>query len=176
MTTWTVFAVVAPAEAADPLPAAEHAPAAEHETGEIPGLPPGPVPPAQEIAPRAHRLAKHLRCPVCQGMSVADSTSEAAVQFQRRIRELVSLGYDDAQITDYFIDRYGEWILLAPPARGLNWMIWLGPGLAGGAGLAWALATAVQWRKEPDEVPLPSDAGHQPKDPYEARLLKELDE
>jgi cytochrome c-type biogenesis protein CcmH len=148
----------------------------EQETGEIPGMPPGPVPPDAEVQPRAHAIADHMRCPVCQGMSVADSTSEAAVMFQRRITELVRLGYSDEQIVDYFVDRYGEWILLAPPARGLNWMIWLGPGLAGGVGLAWALATAVKWRKEPDDVPLPSDVGHAPKDPYEARLLQELDE
>jgi cytochrome c-type biogenesis protein CcmH len=128
------------------------------------------------VQARTHAVASLLRCPVCQGMSVADSTSEAAVMFQRRIHELVSLGYSDDQIMDYFVDRYGEWILLEPPARGLNWMIWLGPGLAGGAGLVWALATAVRWRREPDDVPLPSDAGLQPKDPYEARLLKELDE
>lgn len=152
-------------EAADP-----------QESGEIPGLPPGPAPAPEEVSPRAHHIAKLLRCPVCQGMSVADSTSEAAVQFQRRIQELVRLGYADEQIMDYFVDRYGDWILLAPPARGLNWMIWLGPGLAGGLGIAWAMATAVRWRKEPDEVPLPSDQGHTPKDPYEARLLKELDE
>lgn len=145
-------------------------------SGEIPGLPPGPPPPADAVEAHAHALASRLRCPVCQGLSVADSSSEAAVLFQRRIRSLVAMGYTDDQILDYFVDRYGDWMLLEPPPEGLNWVIWLGPGLMGGVGLAWALTTAARWRREPDPVPLPSEAGIGPKDPYEERLLAELDE
>ncbi len=144
--------------------------------GAIPGMPPGPAPEASTVDASTRNVAARLRCPVCQGLSVADSTSEAAVTFQSRIRELVGLGYTDDQILDYFVDRYGEWILLEPPARGLNWLIWLAPGLAAGVGLSWAAITAVRWRKEPDDVPLPSDTGAAAKDSYEARLLAELDE
>lgn len=145
-------------------------------SGEIPDLPPGPAPDPATVDDHARTVAARLRCPVCQGLSVADSTSETAVTFQKRIRELVGLGYTDDQILDYFVDRYGEWILLEPPARGLNWLIWLAPGLAAGIGLSWAATTAVRWRKEPDDVPLPSDLGTEAKDRYEARLLAELDE
>ncbi|MCB9766517.1 MAG: cytochrome c-type biogenesis protein CcmH, partial [Alphaproteobacteria bacterium] len=69
---------------------------------------------------RTLTLAHGLRCPVCQGMSVADSSSEAAVNMKNRIRELVTAGYTDDQIEDYFIDRYGTWVLLEPPDDGVN--------------------------------------------------------
>ena len=47
-------------------------------------------------------------------MSIADSNAEGAVMIQRRINELVAAGYTEEQIQDYFIDKYGEWILLEP--------------------------------------------------------------
>jgi cytochrome c-type biogenesis protein CcmH len=146
------------------------APAAE-DLGDI-GTP-GVAPPVREVEERTHDLAKQLRCPVCQGLSVADSPSDSALDMKGRIQDLVAQGYSDEQIVDYFVSRYGEWILLSPdPKR--NWLVWLAPGLAAGIGLAWAAATVVSWRKEPER--LPSDTGELPKDAYEERLLKEMDE
>lgn len=142
----------------------------------IPGLPPGVPPPAKDVPDLAYRIGQQLRCPVCQGLSVADSTSPAAVNMQRRIRELVAAGYDEQQIKDFFIERYGEWLLLAPPVEPRNLLIYVGPGLMLGGGLAWAIYTVFLWRREPDEVPLPSDVGTAPKDRYEQRLLAELED
>lgn len=144
--------------------------------GLIPGIPPGPPPDPSTVDAATHEVARTLRCPVCQGLSVADSTSEAAVMFQGRIRELVAAGYTDDQIRDYFLDRYGEWILLDPGTGGLNVMLYLVPGLLLGLGAAWVAGTATAWRKEPDDVPLPSDQGLVEMDEFEKRLLKELDE
>ncbi len=142
----------------------------------IPGLPPGPPPPPEQVDAEAHAISLTLRCPVCQGLSIADSTSPTARSFQRRVRELVAMGYTREQIQDYFVDRYGEFILGDPPARGLNWILWLAPALGIGGGISWAVLTVAQWRREPDEVPLPSDVGLAEKDPYEQRLLDEIDE
>jgi cytochrome c-type biogenesis protein CcmH/NrfF len=142
----------------------------------IPGIPPGPAPPAEDVQAIAYRIGAKLRCPVCQGMAVADSTSAAAIQMQQRIRELVAAGYDEDQIRSFFVDRYGEWILLDPEARGLNLLVWILPGLGAGLGLAWAASVVLRWRREPDDVPLPSDVGLAPKDRYEQRLLAELDD
>jgi cytochrome c-type biogenesis protein CcmH len=144
--------------------------------GMIVGLPPGPPPPADQVDDIAHRIATHLRCPVCQALSVAASSSEAAVMFQRRIKELVAAGYTEEQIDDYFVDRYGDWILLDPPAEGMQWILWIVPGLLGGVGLTWAAGTATQWRREPDEAPLPSDVGLTEMDDYEKALLAELED
>ncbi|MEQ1565483.1 MAG: cytochrome c-type biogenesis protein CcmH [Myxococcota bacterium] len=142
----------------------------------IPGIPPGPPPPADEVQNRAYKIGAKLRCPVCQGLSVADSTSAAAVQMQLRIRELVAAGYEEPEIRAFFVERYGEWIELEPNITGLNLMIWVAPGLLGGLGIAWAASLMLKWRKETDEVPLPSDLGLVPKDPYEQRLLAELED
>ena len=79
--------------AADPVAGTE-----QLGEGLIPGLPPGPPPATDQVDPLTHQIARTLRCPVCQGLSVADSTSEAAVMFQRRIEELVAAGYTEEQI------------------------------------------------------------------------------
>ena len=86
-------------------------------------------PPSQEeVETRTYGLAKILRCPVCQGLSVADSRSDAAVAMKNRIEELVALGYDDEQIIDYFVQRYGEFTLLRPKDE--HWIVWTAPGAA----------------------------------------------
>jgi cytochrome c-type biogenesis protein CcmH/NrfF len=168
-------APAAPVEGAAP-PATPGSPGILDESKLIPGIPPGPPPPAGEVQNIAYAIGVKLRCPVCQGLSVADSTSAAAVQMQMRIRELVAAGYSEEQIRAYFIERYGEWIVLDPEVKGLNLLIWIGPGLLAGLGLAWAASLTVKWRKEEDDVPLPSDVGLVPKDRYEQRLLAELED
>lgn len=139
-----------------------------------PDLPPPGVPPAPDhVDELTRQIAAKLRCPVCQGLSVQDSPSPTAVEMKGRIRDLVAKGYDEPQIIDYFVARYGDWVLLQPTFAG-HWLVWLGPGLVLGVGLAWVASTVVRWRKEPE--PLPSDLGQLPKDQYEERLLREIDE
>jgi len=93
---------------------------------------------AKDPEARAQAIAAQLRCPVCQNESVADSPSELAAQMRTLIREKVAAGDTDQQIVDYFVSKYGEWILLEPPRRGLLWIVWLAPAVAllGGAVLA----------------------------------------
>jgi cytochrome c-type biogenesis protein CcmH/NrfF len=174
---WAQAPAPAPPAGLGPLPGvAAPAPAQGEEGTMIPGVVPGPPPPAEAVQNLAYKIGTKLRCPVCQGLSVADSTSAAAVQMQMRIRELVAAGYDEEQIRTFFIERYGEWIVLDPEVKGLNLLIWIGPGLLGGLGLAWSMALMMRWRKEKDDVPLPSDVGLVPKDRYEQRLLAELED
>ncbi|MAY80135.1 MAG: hypothetical protein CL930_05035 [Deltaproteobacteria bacterium] len=75
-------------------------------------------PPSEAIAAeRTKRLQHALRCPVCQGLSVADSPADAARAMGDRIEELVEEGYTEEQITEYFVDRYGAWVELEPPTE-----------------------------------------------------------
>jgi cytochrome c-type biogenesis protein CcmH len=86
---------------------------------------------------RVQALGKQLRCPMCQGLSIADSGSSAARAQMDKVRELVAAGRSDEQIRDYFTSRYGEWALLEPPASGMNLLVWLLPlVLLVGGGLA----------------------------------------
>jgi cytochrome c-type biogenesis protein CcmH len=80
--------------------------------------PPMEDPPEEALAvSRTERLQNALRCPVCQGLSVAASPSDAARAMGNRIEELVREGYTEEQVTEYFVDRYGAWVELEPPTE-----------------------------------------------------------
>lgn len=90
----------------------------------------------ESLADRAHEIAAGLRCPVCQNLSVADSPSRLAGEMRTEISTRLRAGQSPGQIREFFVDRYGEWILLEPPRRGLNWVPWALPVIALVAGVA----------------------------------------
>ena len=75
-------------------------------------------------------LASELRCPVCQGNSIQDSPSELAQQMRDLIRDQLRSGKTPDEVRAYFVDKYGEWILLAPKAEGLNLIVYIVPFVA----------------------------------------------
>jgi cytochrome c-type biogenesis protein CcmH len=89
----------------------------------------------ESLADRAHEIAAGLRCPVCLNLSVADSPSRLAGEMRSEIGSRLRAGQSPEQIRAFFIDRYGEWILLEPPRRGLNWVPWAVPVVALVAGV-----------------------------------------
>ena len=92
---------------------------------------------ALEAATKA--LATELRCPVCQGLSIQDSPSELALDMRDVIKEQLRAGRTPDEVRQYFIDKYGEWILLEPRPRGFNLVVYLVPvvALVGGLALVW---------------------------------------
>ena len=112
-----------------------------------------------ELDARTQEIGALLRCPVCQGLSVADSPSTMARNMKQEVREKLAAGYDQEQILASFEQSYGEFVRLQPPLRGANWLVWLGPAaflLAGAAAVALALGRAR--RKSPrGEAALPPD-------------------
>ena len=143
---------------------------------EVPGLdvaPAGPPPSAEEVEEGVYQLTTRLRCPVCQGLNVAESRSEAAVAMQGRIHELVSLGYSQNQVVDYFTDRYGDWVLLDPPREGMNWFLWLGPFVLVLGGVLVVRGVARYSSSRSAETPV--EASSREQDPYVAKLLAEVD-
>ncbi|MGH7345015.1 MAG: cytochrome c-type biogenesis protein [Candidatus Rokuibacteriota bacterium] len=106
-------------------------------------------------------IALQLRCVVCQNLSVADSPSEMAGQMRAIIRERLAAGESPAEVQRYFVDRYGEWILLAPPRRGFNLLVWVVPFAAVAGGLAATAALVWRWthrRRGPRTPPVAVDA------------------
>jgi cytochrome c-type biogenesis protein CcmH len=95
------------------------------------------VPVGTTNAARTDALAAELRCPDCQGLSVADSQTASAREIRRQIAELVATGATDADVRAHFVDRYGEWILLAPTSPA----VWVVPFAA----LALGIATLAIW-------------------------------
>src|SRR6185369_14564317 len=89
------------------------------------GAPAGRTLGGAELDARTQDVAALLRCPVCQGLSVADSPSSAAQNMKHQVRDLLAAGYDGPQVLAYFEQSYGEFVRLQPPLRGLNWIVWL---------------------------------------------------
>ncbi|MBP9143661.1 MAG: cytochrome c-type biogenesis protein CcmH [Thermoanaerobaculia bacterium] len=79
-------------------------------------------------------VASLMRCPVCQGLSVADSPSSSAVDLKAEVRRMIALGYSEDQVIAAFERSYGEFIRLEPKAEGFNWMVWVMPIVAFAAG------------------------------------------
>lgn len=150
----------------------------DESVGRIPGVTPGSPPPADAVDGLAREIGLGLRCPVCQGLSVSDSTSSTAVTMQQRIRELVALGYDRGQIEAYFVSKYGEWVLLAPPVTGFNQLVWFGPlaAVLVGLGVAALRARAPDEDDTPDTVVEEDVRGPAPTDPRVEALLREVDD
>jgi cytochrome c-type biogenesis protein CcmH len=82
------------------------------------------LPPAAEptTGERADALAHELRCPDCQGLSVADSPTQSAAEVRRQIDELLASGASSDEVRAHFVERYGDWILLAP-ASPVPWAV-----------------------------------------------------
>lgn len=141
--------------------------------------PPALEPPDAETAvQRTRTVAKGLRCPVCQGLSVADSNADSARAMYDRISELVVQGYSEEQILDYFSDRYGNWVRLEPEAEGLNLVIFVLPAamlVLGGLFLA-ARARPAPEADGPGGLPNETEgaADLEAQDEYRRRILEEL--
>ena len=100
-------------------------------------------------AAKAQAIAEDLRCPVCQGLSVADSHSPTAEAIHEDIRRRVAAGDSAASIKAHYTGTYGEWILLRPEASGVGVLVWVlpvGALLLAAGGLAFAFR---RWRRQP---------------------------
>jgi cytochrome c-type biogenesis protein CcmH len=84
---------------------------------------------------RVRDLTTRLRCPVCQGESVAESPSENAQEITALVDEQVAAGWTDTQIEQFFVERYGAWILLDPPRSGSTLWLWVAPVVAATVGV-----------------------------------------
>ena len=105
-----------------------------------------------------HDIGSKLRCVVCQNLSVADSPSEMANQMRGLIRERLAAGDTPEQVVRYFVDRYGEWILLAPAPHGFNLVVWAAPVVAVLAGLTAVTLLLRRWtRPRPKGAVAPID-------------------
>lgn len=124
---------------------------------------------------RVREISKQLRCAVCQNESVADSNAGLARDMRELVREQVRQGKRDDEILAFFVERYGDYILMEPRRTGVNWLLWLLPFAALIAGLigitVWIRSSQVSAQSVQDPGPSVSDdallaalRGHSGKD------------
>ena len=91
---------------------------------------------------RARDLSRELRCMVCQNQSIDDSEAPLAKDLRILVRERIAAGDSDAQVIDFLVARYGEFVLLKPQLNLHTWILWLLPPLvlAGGGAALWMQA------------------------------------
>lgn len=120
-----------------------------------------PPPTDRALEALTSRVASELRCPVCRGLSIEASTSDLALEMRGLIRERLASGQTPDEVKAYFVEKYGEWILLSPPKRGFTLLVWVLPVLGLLAGAVVLAQVLRQW--------LPAAAEANPPRPGEAR-------
>ncbi|HEX8012720.1 MAG TPA: cytochrome c-type biogenesis protein CcmH [Casimicrobiaceae bacterium] len=112
----------------------------------------------QALEDRVLEVARQLRCPVCQNLSVADSPSDLAREMRGVIREQLRAGKTPEEIKAYFVSKYGDWILLSPRPGGIGWLVWVGPFAGAAAGLLLAGLAIWRWsRRRRQAAPVVAD-------------------
>jgi cytochrome c-type biogenesis protein CcmH len=93
---------------------------------------------AKEAAPLAEdpvveqrliAISEEMRCLVCQNESLAGSRADLAKDLRRELRELIRAGRSDAEIKEFMVSRYGDFVLYRPPVKPTTWLLWAGPFL-----------------------------------------------
>lgn len=98
------------------------------------------------------RIAEELRCLVCQNETIAASHADLAVDLRQQIRLKLQQGQNEAQILDFMVQRYGDFVLYRPPVKSSTWLLWGGPFLLLGVALA-GLVLNIR-RRRPAAEPL----------------------
>ena len=112
-----------------------------------------PVAENPELEKRVQAISEELRCLVCQNQTIADSHADLAVDLKNQVREMLAQGKSNQEVTDYMVQRYGDFVLYRPPVKTTTWLLWFGPFLLliGGIGF---LVLKLKSRQASDELPI----------------------
>lgn len=130
------FAGFAHAQAIEPMPFANH---------------------AQEV--RFQHLTAQLRCPMCQNETLADSNAPIARDLRNQVFKLMQQGKSDAQIKQYLVARYSDYVLYDPPLQPNTWLLWFGPLLILLVGAA-VVVVALRKRNRSGNVTIEAPTGN----------------
>jgi cytochrome c-type biogenesis protein CcmH len=95
---------------------------------------------------QVNAIAKQLFCPVCENIPLDVCPTQACAQWRELIREKLAAGWSEKQIKDYFVEQYGARVLGAPPAKGINWLVYVIPPVAILAGIFILVRALRSWR------------------------------
>lgn len=113
-----------------------------------------PLAPDEATEKRLVAISSELRCLVCQNESLSGSHAELANDLRREIRTLIQEGKSDAEIMDFMVSRYGDFVRYRPPLKGTTLLLWFGPGLLLVGGLGALLIYLRRRSKAIDDSPL----------------------
>jgi cytochrome c-type biogenesis protein CcmH len=136
---------------------------------------------AQQPTPsddQVNAIAKQLYCPVCENIPLDVCPTTACAQWRELIRQKLSEGWTEQQIKDYFVQQYGDRVLGTPPARGINWLVYLVPPIAIIAGAYILIRAFRAWRRPDQEENLASTPDDNPADtdPTQDEYIHRLEE
>lgn len=98
---------------------------------------------------RYNAFVEELRCPKCQNQNLSGSDSAIAVDLRRQVHAMIMDGKSDMEITQYMVDRYGDFILYKPRFSGASVVLWLAPLVLLGIGVViWVLMSARRNRSQ----------------------------
>ncbi|MBS1157725.1 MAG: cytochrome c-type biosis protein CcmH [Proteobacteria bacterium] len=97
---------------------------------------------------RVQALAEVLRCLVCQNQNLADSHADLAIDLKNQVRDMLRQGQSEKEVIDYLVQRYGDFVLYRPPVKSSTWLLWGGPFLLLGSGLAVLLVNLRRRRQQ----------------------------
>ena len=135
---------------------------------------------AQEAAPseptddQINAIAKQLYCPVCENIPLDVCPTQACAQWRALIGEKISQGWTEDEIKTYFVNQYGARVLASPPARGLNWLVYVIPPVMFIAGGYILYRAMLSWRKSSPSSPVQDLPESETQDEYVARIEEEL--
>lgn len=107
---------------------------------------------------RAYDVASQLQCPVCNGESVADASSQVAQEMRAVVREKLAAGESEQQVLDYFRHNYTDAILETPPKQGFTTLIWVAPWAMFAAAAFLFFAVGREWRRAAPALVAPVQA------------------
>jgi cytochrome c-type biogenesis protein CcmH len=118
-------------------------------------------------------VAHELYCPVCENIPLDVCPTQACAQWRDLIRQKLSEGWSKEQIKQYFAAQYGDRVLAEPPARGLNWLVYILPPVFFLIGV-YLVFRVLRNRKPLPKASLVDAAAPAPDDPYLKRIEEEL--
>jgi cytochrome c-type biogenesis protein CcmH len=105
------------------------------------------------VEQRLVSIAEELRCLVCQNESLAGSRADLAQDLRREVRTLIKSGKSDAEIKEFLVSRYGDFVLYRPPVKPTTWLLWFGPLLLL-LGAAWVLVRIIRRSQTQKDAPV----------------------
>ncbi len=103
--------------------------------------------PDAKVEERLKALGEELRCLVCQNQTIADSNAPLALDLRNQIRGQIAQGRSDAEIREYMVERYGDFVLYRPPLKASTVLLWAGPFGLLAVGIGIAVVTARRRRR-----------------------------